>query len=466
VSKGYADDGDRATLASAKEYTDAIDLSEFYTKDEVDAANDAQDVKLDAAATLLSTQVEQNESDIAVLQATNVNNLNDLEDVRLAPPRIGGRFNSRKGRNRDDEVLQHPNKWSKWLSPGSLMLDHYWYQGTNTLHLSKTVEQPFEWDSFYAKLLEDNVLHVRVTNPFYPLISFTDRYTIVQLTEDQDTIIIEFAESLADLNAHLSAARNHDAYELTLSLAEVNTEPPVEPEVPTKRSEIVLGYDETEKLWTPHKADYLPLTGGTLSTALNFKNDKDYNQFSIVPKTGESDYATNVFQRNGGDLRFRTTPDKNGDTNYTTHIVLSGGSNPETRIYNVCEPNNPTMATSKGYVDKKIQVALPGALYKCVNHSVAENLTAGEFFMASGNIYMHPTCLGGQDMEMGNAATFNAIIRISNASNGGIIRAFSAEVKTHRGSNNVVRGEGGSVHCSKYNVIAGTEYIISVPGWI
>jgi hypothetical protein len=69
-------------------------------------------------------------------------------------------------------------------------------------------------------------------------------------------------------------------------------------------------------------------------------------------------------------------------------------------------------------------------------------------------------------MEMGNAATFNAIIRISNASNGGIIRSFSAEVKTHRGSNNVVRGEGGSVHCGKYNPVAGTEYIISVPGWI
>ena len=245
----------------------------------------------------------------------------------------------------------------------------------------------------------------------------------------------------------------------------VTAVPPVEPEVPTKRSEIVLGYDETEKLWTPHKADYLPLTGGTLSAGLNFRNDKDYNQFSIVPKTGESDYATNIFQRNGGDLRFRTTPDKNGDTNYTTHIVLAGGSK-ETRIYNVCEPNNATMATSKGYVDKKINASLPGALYKFVNHTVAADLNAGEFFFASGNIYMHPTCRGGQDLGMGQSSTFDSIIRVSNASSGTMIKSFLCTVTTDNGSNNYVRGAGKETYGNRFTPTSGNEYIISVPGWI
>lgn len=241
---------------------------------------------------------------------------------------------------------------------------------------------------------------------------------------------------------------------------------PGDPSIPTKRTDTVLGYDRGTKLWTPHKADYLPLTGGRITGGINFRNGGDSDQFSISPKQSATDYATNIFQRNGGELRLRTTPDKNGDSNYTTHIVLAGGSNPETRIYNVSDPHQPNMATSKGYVDKKINVSLPGAFYKYADHTTASNLTAGEFFLANGNIYMHPTCLGGQDMSMDQSSTFDAIIRISNADTGIMIKSFKCSVNTDNGSNKYVRGTGSTVYANRFTPAAGNEYIISVPGWI
>ena len=124
------------------------------------------------------------------------------------------------------------------------------------------------------------------------------------------------------------------------------------------------------------------------------------------------------------------------------------------------------MAANKDYVDNKVNVTLPGALYKCAHHTVASDLVAGEFFFDSGNIYMHPTCRGGQDMGMGQSSTFDAIIRVSNAETGIMIKSFLCTVKTDNGSNKYVRGLGKTTYASRYTPSAGNPYIISVPGWI
>ena len=74
-------------------------------------------------------------------------------------------------------------------------------------------------------------------------------------------------------------------------------------------------------------------------------------QFKISPN-GNTDYATNIYSLNNGEMRFRTShTNKEGD-NVGSHIILKANSGvPQTKIYNVVTPTSPSMAANKAYVD-------------------------------------------------------------------------------------------------------------------
>ena len=75
------------------------------------------------------------------------------------------------------------------------------------------------------------------------------------------------------------------------------------------------------------------------------------NQFKISPN-GNTDYATNIYSLNGGQMRFRTSHTGQESDNVGSHIILdSAGGVPETKIYNVVTPTNDGMAANKAYVD-------------------------------------------------------------------------------------------------------------------
>ena len=176
---------------------------------------------------------------------------------------------------------------------------------------------------------------------------------------------------------------------LQVALSEIVVVPdvPEEPEEPTNRTNIVLGYDAGSKLWKPHKSDYLPLTGGILTNTVSMrKGDKDYNQFTISPNGG-TDYSTNIYTRNGGQMRFRTTPDKNGDTNYKTHIVLDGETK-QTKIFQLADPSRADHATNKAYVDRMI--VAPARLGWKFAGSKDSSTDPG-----TGKFYYHPGGGGG-----------------------------------------------------------------------
>ena len=74
-------------------------------------------------------------------------------------------------------------------------------------------------------------------------------------------------------------------------------------------------------------------------------------QFKISPNSGDN-YATNIYALNGGQMRFRTSHTNEESDNVGSHIILdSVGGTPETKIYNVVTPTNPSMAANKAYVD-------------------------------------------------------------------------------------------------------------------
>jgi len=140
--------------------------------------------------------------------------------------------------------------------------------------------------------------------------------------------------------------------QVALSEIVVVPEVPEAPGDPTKRSDIVLGFDSAEKMWSPHLSDYLPYSGGILTNTVSMckGEEKDYNQFTIAPNAG-TDYSTNIYTRNGGQMRFRTTPDKNGDQNYETHIVLNGATQ-ETKIYKLADPTHDQHAVNRRYLQR------------------------------------------------------------------------------------------------------------------
>jgi hypothetical protein len=383
ASKGYADDHDQETLESANTYTDDK-LGDYYTKAEVDDSQKEQDdatKELEDAAAILNAQVDQNASDIAVLDATAATNLNDLQDVQLTPPTRSTReLKDRDGGGSED--LLHTNTWETYRAYGVSLEQYQWTLQAGVLQMHETNRVPIEWDDFVAKLLPGNKLHVQIKAG--PLRSVTARYEISQGKVDSGVVLIQFTEEPTLLSDFTASARDNDDYQLVVSYSEVTVEPPAEPEEPTKRSDIILGYDADTKLWTPHKADYLPLDGGTVKSAINFRaGDKDYDQFSISPN-GQNDYATNFYQRNGAQFRIRTTPDKNANQNYKTHFVVGQpqGGKPETKISWLVEPTSSHHAANKEYVDK--QVYTPPGL-KFTYQSNISSVDEGKFAYDDSN---------------------------------------------------------------------------------
>ena len=100
----------------------------------------------------------------------------------------------------------------------------------------------------------------------------------------------------------------------------------------------------------------LNLAGGTLTGPIDFqRGSKDKKQFKISPNA-DTDYATNIYSLNGGDMRFRTSHTADEGNHVGSHIILeSGGGVPQTKVYHVIEPTLPDMAANKAYVDSQAQ---------------------------------------------------------------------------------------------------------------
>ena len=85
------------------------------------------------------------------------------------------------------------------------------------------------------------------------------------------------------------------------------------------------------------------------------RGGKTSSQFKISPNGGETDYATNIYSLNDGQMRFRTSHNDNESGHVGSHIVLSAnGGTPRTQIYHVVEPTDASMAASKAYVDSQV----------------------------------------------------------------------------------------------------------------
>ena len=123
------------------------------------------------------------------------------------------------------------------------------------------------------------------------------------------------------------------------------------------------------------------MTGG-----LKFRRgNKDYDQFAISPNSADDDYATSFYQRNGGQFRIRTTPDKNGNNSYKTHFIAAQprANEPETRISWLVNPTSNHHAANKEYVDKHVFTP-PGVefMYQTDTGST-NNMPKGKFAIAS-----------------------------------------------------------------------------------
>ena len=110
----------------------------------------------------------------------------------------------------------------------------------------------------------------------------------------------------------------------------------------TAQSDITYGASDAHYFKGNIRAD------GTITFA---RGTDKLNQFKISPN-GSTDYATNIYSLNGGQMRFRTSHTNQEKDNVGSHIILdSAGGVPETKIYNVVTPTNDRMAANKAYVD-------------------------------------------------------------------------------------------------------------------
>ena len=395
VNKQYADDKDAETLQAAKDYADGIeipevDLDDYYTKGEVDASQQAQDElasELAETVAIISGKVDQNIIDIDALETSHVVNLGDLGDVTMT----ARSFTPEEPATRDNsdsvgqEELSYSCQFKGYNKNSGRITDGRWGFDRGVLFLSKEVHYGSEADDLFANLLVGNKVYLQAAHNNLNLPKAPDRATIVSIDDLGNCLAYTFDDPLAELGSYMGRTWDTDdeaTIQVALSEIIVVPEVPEVPGTPTKRSDIVLGFDSNEKMWSPHLADYLPSTGGMMTGTLSFrKGSKDYNQFQISPNGGE-DYATNIYSRNGGQMRFRTTPDKNGDTNYKTHIVLNGADK-TTRIYQLADPTRDDHAANKAYVDRVI--AAPAKLGWKFAGSKDSSADPG-----SGKFYYHP----------------------------------------------------------------------------
>ena len=101
---------------------------------------------------------------------------------------------------------------------------------------------------------------------------------------------------------------------------------------------------------------FLPLSGGRLTGTLQFRRgNKTSDQFKISPNSSDTDYATNIYGMNNGQVRLRTSHTNNEGDHVGSHIVMDPkDGSPETRIYHVVTPTSGNMAANKDYVDSEI----------------------------------------------------------------------------------------------------------------
>jgi len=401
--------GDAETLQAAKDYADAIDvdvnLDDYYTKAEVDASQTVQDT----VTASIKSEVEQNASDIAAIAGSEVYKLDDLADVDLSLTRITSRLKTRAS-----EELLHPNRWDYWVSSIGRMTDKAWAIEGSILALSKVPGFQLEWDDFVDNLRAGAKIHCKIQSPLSQFHNISARYEIQTVTEDSvgNQYLVTLTEVPTQLIEFTAAARNGEAYELTVSISEVSVEEPddINPDDISKVTDVLLGYDATNKLWTPHKADYITLgTNQTVTGNKDFTNTIHFDRASgtyirfrdssKVEKMKLSIDDTDLYRlqiAEGNMFKIVTQPE-GGSAQQIFRTYKDG----RCRLQKVADPTNADDVANRKYVDER----KPVFRWKYVSHGVAENLAAGEFFInSSGHIYIHPVTSDGVDLSVNASA--------------------------------------------------------------
>ena len=134
----------------------------------------------------------------------------------------------------------------------------------------------------------------------------------------------------------------------------------------------------------PDMSEYLKTKGGTITGTLEFSHGKTQEkpeQFIIYPSSGGTEFATNIYSLNGGQMRFRTSHTNSKNDNKGSHIVLDANNGkPETKIYNVVKPTNADMPVPRGYWDENTpgtKIRPPGLRFKYQEGS--GSVSAGKF---------------------------------------------------------------------------------------
>ena len=125
----------------------------------------------------------------------------------------------------------------------------------------------------------------------------------------------------------------------------------------------------------------MPKTGDIFTGPISFeRGSKELGtQFSISPNP-DSDYATNIYSFNNGEIRLRSSHTDKESDRVGSHIILRpNNGQPETRIYKVVNPTTDDMAANKRYVDSVAGglVSPPGLRFKFVD---TFNVQEGEFY--------------------------------------------------------------------------------------
>ena len=153
--------------------------------------------------------------------------------------------------------------------------------------------------------------------------------------------------------------------QVALSEIVVVLDVPEEPDDPTSRSNIVLGYDSSAKLWKPYKSDYLPLTGGTLSGDLKFDGD------AIRAKNGKK-FRIYAQDTSGNNRTFI-------DLQNANHAGVDGEDDGyRLKLYHLADPDAPLQAANKRYVDR-LAHRPPGLRFKYKSGTRYKPVAAGEF---------------------------------------------------------------------------------------
>lgn len=370
TNQGYVDDQDAATLQSAKDYADSLeaDLSEYYTKTEVDdsqAAQDAVQADLSAALGALGTKVDDNTQAIDAIDASNVEQLNDLTDVSMSVTTLSI---SEAGVYAQEDRL-YSTQYKGWYANSGRISDGNWSLENGTLYLSKTAFFGDEVDDLIANMIVGNKVYLSANHNNLTITKQPDRATITAVGDVGNAYTFTFDDPLTELATYMSRTWDTDT-EATIQVAisEVINVPevPDAPEVPTRRSDIVLGYDSSTNLWKPYLSDYLPLTGGTLTGDLKFD--------------GDSIRATN-----GKKLRiYGQDPSGNNrtfiDLQNANHAGVDGAEDGyRLKLYHLAEPEAPLQAANKQYVDRLIHRP-PGLRFKYKSGSPLNSTVAdGEF---------------------------------------------------------------------------------------